>query len=131
MEMALVTPLLIMLALLMIEGGRIARTHQVLNNAAREGARLSTNQDFRNRQGDIADQVVAYAAANNVTVTSSDVNVEQCVVFALTSTTSAYASRVTVARNFQSMYSAAFSWLGLPTTFVLRGRAQFRNFYGC
>jgi hypothetical protein len=41
-EFALVLPLLLLLAFLVTEGAGMIRVHQVLNNAAREGARLAT-----------------------------------------------------------------------------------------
>ena len=42
MELVLVLPLLVLIVMLVLEGSKLVRTHQVLNNAAREGARLST-----------------------------------------------------------------------------------------
>lgn len=44
-ELALVLPLLIFLSLAVAEGAYMIRVHQVLNNAAREGARLAVEQN--------------------------------------------------------------------------------------
>jgi hypothetical protein len=44
-EFAIVLPLLALLALLVTEGAGVVRAHQVLNNAAREGARLSISEE--------------------------------------------------------------------------------------
>jgi Flp pilus assembly protein TadG len=44
-ELALVMPILAMLLFMAVEGGDFFRTHNVLNNAAREGARLAAAKD--------------------------------------------------------------------------------------
>lgn len=41
-EFALVLPLLLFISLGIIEGSSFIRVHQIINNAAREGARIST-----------------------------------------------------------------------------------------
>lgn len=42
LEFALVLPLLVLLSMCIIEGGWFIRIHQVINNAAREGARVAS-----------------------------------------------------------------------------------------
>jgi Flp pilus assembly protein TadG len=128
-ELALVTPLLILIALLLIEGGKIARVHQVLNNAAREGARLSSLPEHHNLTADIAKRVVGYAAANGVTITTANVTVDQDRTILMPDGINTSASRVAVTYTYTSTYAAAFSWLGVPTQYPLSTNAQFRNLY--
>ena len=47
-ELAVVLPLLLFLSLAVSEGAYMIRVHQVLNNAAREGARLAIQQENYN-----------------------------------------------------------------------------------
>lgn len=128
-ELAIVTPMLLLIALLLIEGGKIARIHQVLNNAAREGVRLSSLPEHKNLTADIANRVVGYAAANGVSITAADVTVEQDLTIPMPNGVNTSASRVAVSYTYTSTYAAAFSWLGVPTQYPLSTRAQFRNLY--
>lgn len=128
-ELAIVTPVLILIALLLIEGGKIARVHQVLNNAAREGARLSSLPEHKNLTGDITSRVVGYAAANGVTITAANVAVQQDRTVLMPNGVNTSASRVAVSYTYTSTYAAAFGWLGVPTQYPLNTYAQFRNLY--
>src|SRR4051794_1256539 len=77
-ELALVMPILLVLGMIVSEGAGMVRTHQVLNNAARTGARLSileTNKmldctDCTCPRTCVTDQLKAaikgYASANGV-----------------------------------------------------------------
>lgn len=64
-ELALVLPLLAFLALGISEGAAFVRVHQVLNNAAREGARLSAQQQFFGNPTATIQQATSQYACNN------------------------------------------------------------------
>lgn len=76
-EFAVVVPLLALLALLVTEGAGMVRAHQVLNNAAREGARLSiSKENERYVTGTLIDTQIAtvvkqYAYCNGVPLDSA------------------------------------------------------------
>ena len=134
LELALLLPFLILILMLVLEGSQLVRTHVVLNNAAREGARLSVLQENQGstKIADIRAAVVAYAAQNNVTITNPDTNVviNQSVTVAMPAGYGAMsASQVTVNCTYTLNYLAVFTWLGVPSTYTLQGSAQFRNFY--
>jgi Flp pilus assembly protein TadG len=129
MELAIMLPLLILLIMLVLEGSRLVRTHQVLNNAAREGARLSVLQENQGNTGDITSEVVAYATLNGVPIAPGDVTINQGASIPTPSGVSMSASVVTVNYSYTMNYLSVFSWLGVPGTYVLQGSSEFRNFY--
>lgn len=80
-ELAIVLPLLIFLSLAVAEGAYMIRVHQVLNNAAREGARLAVegqNYDAANpltncataapntSHGALCQAIISYAQNNGI-----------------------------------------------------------------
>lgn len=65
-ELAIVLPLMLLLALIIAEGSGFIRLHEVINNAAREGARLSTIQENSNHTADIVTAISNYACNNGV-----------------------------------------------------------------
>ncbi|HSA91670.1 MAG TPA: TadE/TadG family type IV pilus assembly protein [Terriglobales bacterium] len=135
-EMAVALPLLLFMALVVIEGAGMVRTHQVLNNAAREAAHLSTfqwNKDTPNFSATPAlkNQAVAYAAANGVTITAADVTINQCVIQTTPGGANSWASRVAVQTNYQFRYLPNIPFMGAPVSVPIAGRAEFINFYGC
>ncbi len=78
-ELALMLPLLAILILGATDLGVIIREHQVLQNAAREGARFSAqpanNIDSSNpaaTANSIRDKVINYLAQENITITATD-----------------------------------------------------------
>jgi Flp pilus assembly protein TadG len=129
MELALLLPLLVLIVMLVLEGSRLVRTHQVLNNAAREGARLSVQQENSGNTPDIASEVVTYATQNGVPITTGNVTINQAATIPTPSGISMSASVVTVDYTYTMNYLSVFAWLGVPTTFPLQGSAEFRNFY--
>jgi Flp pilus assembly protein TadG len=132
LELAMLLPLLILILMLVLEGSLVVRTNVVLNNAAREGARLSIVQENQGdaRIADIKATVVAYAAQNHVTIANADVDVNQAVSIAMPTGYGALtASRVTITSTYTMHYLAVFAWLGVPSTYTLQGSAQFQNFY--
>lgn len=149
-ELAVVIPLLAFLALLVSEGAAIVRAHQIVNNAAREGARLSSLSN-KPSAAEVKTAAADYACFNGVKLvgattsactamtfnltcgtTGSDVVVTQIVV-ATASGVSENASQVTVTCSYPLSYlpAVSFPWLGLnvPNSIPLRATATFRNLY--
>jgi len=129
MELALVLPLLILIVMLVLEGSKLVRTHQVLNNAAREGARLSVQPENQGVTADITTEVINYASQNGVPLAAGDVTINQSALIAMPSGVSISASQVTVTHNYTMSYLSVFTFLGVPGTYTLQGTAEFRNFY--
>lgn len=129
MELALVFPFLILIVMIVLEGSRLVRAHQVLNNAAREGARLSVYADYHSTSGITAIQnaVVNYATENHIAITTDNVTVEQDVLIPITGG-NIPASRVTVSYAYTLNYLSILEWLGVPGTYTLNARAVFANF---
>jgi Flp pilus assembly protein TadG len=130
-ELALMTPLLVLLVLIIIEGAAMIQTHQVLNNAAREGARLSSVNDC---SGDatcltaIQQAVVQYGADNGVTITTAQVAVNQSIAVVGPGGVLIPASQVTVTRPYPLPLLSGLPWFSVPATVTLAGTAEFRNF---
>lgn len=129
MEFAILLPMLVLIVMLVLEGSRLVRTHQVLNNAAREGARLSVQPENQGNTGDIINEVVTYANQNGVPLTAASVTINQSVLIPTPSGVSIEASQVTVSYAYTLNYLSVFTWLGVPSTYSLQGAAEFRNFY--
>lgn len=84
-ELAIVLPLLLFLSLAVSEGAYMIRVHQVLNNAAREGARLAVEQQNYdpvnpltdctapkgNTQAALCQAIISYAQNNGISAGSS------------------------------------------------------------
>jgi Flp pilus assembly protein TadG len=128
MELALLLPFLILIVMLVLEGSRLIRTHQVLNNAAREGVRLSVMPENLGNTTDIVTEVVNYARLNGVTIASADVTVNQAATINNGGILMS-ASVVTINHTFTFNYLSMFALLGVPTSYALLGTAEFRNFY--
>jgi Flp pilus assembly protein TadG len=136
MELALVMPFLILTLMMVLEGSRLVRTHQVLNNAAREGARLSVLPDNCNACpggagsiDEVKTAVIHYASQNGITLTADNITIDQTVVVATASGTSFQGSRVTVNYSYSVGFLSVFSWLGVPGTYTLQAGVVFQNFY--
>lgn len=155
LEFALVLPFLLLLAMAIIEGGWFIRIHQVISNAAREGARVATapNNDqfidtgsFHNVLGEKA--ACDYLRQNQSvfpdwtggectgTFSISVVDVQPGDPDQITvtdpdaGTVMLSSTRAVVEYQYQMRYmpfAAFFNWSSSPLT--LRGRAQFRNLY--
>lgn len=130
LELALALPLMVLVIMIVLEGSALVRAHQVLNNAAREGARLAVMQEYKDNTGDITNQVVAYAAENGLTLDPTQVVIDETQVIPGPGGIGIPASRVTVSYSYTMNYLAVFAWLGVPSTYSLQGAAEFRNFYG-
>ncbi|PYR97873.1 MAG: hypothetical protein DMG12_23745, partial [Acidobacteria bacterium] len=81
--MAMILPLLTLLLVGIVNMGLMIREHQVLQNAAREGARYSTLQGNRiTTAGDATEQAIKtrvqrYLAQERITIATSDVTINQ------------------------------------------------------
>ena len=83
-EFAIVLPLMVTMFLIIVDLGFVLREHQILQNAAREGARVSAlpanwiNPVNPAATADTIKQVViAYMAQENITVNTSQITVNQ------------------------------------------------------
>ncbi len=141
-ELAMVLPLLLFLGLAVTEGAQFVRAHQMLNNAAREGAKFSSLEE---NKGDIpaiqgvVDTYLKNATANNMCQDATGCNVSsplavvtvnQCVTITTPSGLKR-ASQVDVSYAYQLQYLPKLPWFSFPGTVNLRGRSEFVNFYGC
>src|SRR5207244_1586930 len=106
-EMAMVLPILLFLFVGIVDFGLILREYQILQNAAREGARLSMlknydmgpldSDDRANALVAIQQRVISYLAQEQITVAATDVTVDQNVPIALGDGSNVMASKITVA----------------------------------
>src|SRR5437762_7212934 len=136
-EMAVVLPLLTLLLIGVVHMGFLIREHQVLQNAAREGARYSTLQANRiDEASDATSQaalltklktrVQRYLAQERITIALSDLTIDKKYTYAADAST-VTASKVTVSYSRSMLFSASALWPFGPVT--LRGQAVFRNLY--
>jgi Flp pilus assembly protein TadG len=152
-ELAVVLPLLAFLALVVSEGAGVVRTHQVINNAAREGARISAEEVNQDAISAVQTAVADYACFNgvklngastsactntsfNVTCATSGsaVTVNQNVLVPTASGVGIQSSQVTVTCAYPLTYlpKLSFPWMGInvPNSIPLKAIATFSNFYG-
>ena len=150
LELALLLPLLSFLALVVSEGAGFVRAHQVLNNAAREGARAASLEQNGPANGDktpqIRDLVLDYAWCNKVslgatpspscsgvapTTTCQDpvVTVVQNLPLETPGGVQMTSSRVTVSCGYELTYLPSLPLVSVPKVIRLAGSAEFRNFY--
>jgi len=100
-EMAVVTPLLLLLILGMVDFGFLFQRYVVLTNAAAEGARVASLPGFN--QADVQARVAAYALAGGIGPGAGAVTASSEPVSIVTPGGTSPGSRVTVAHvyNFQ------------------------------
>lgn len=133
-EFAIVLPLLTLLLLTVIDLGLVVRESQVIQNAAREGARFSALPvswvDARNpvaTQAAIRQRVTAYCLEEGVVVDPASVAVDQTYPIDVGGGVSALGSEVIVS------YERPFLIPGAPllpfARVRLASRAVFRNLY--
>ena len=133
-EYALMLPLLVLVFLAIINLGLVVHEHQVLQNAAREGARFSALP--RNQLGpsnptgslaEIQNRVVQYAALEHVTINPTEVTVNQSWLIAIGGGQVIYGSAVTIQhpRAFLLPGAGLLPYGGLTLT----ARAVFGNLY--
>ncbi len=127
-EFALVAPLLLLLLVGIANLGLIIHEHQVVQNAAREGARfsalpLSSPLATGGSTAAIKQRVVNYCQKENIVITTANVTVNQAYPIAVGGMT-ALGSQVSVS------YTRSTLFPGLPMASVaLTGMSVFRNLY--
>lgn len=135
LELALVLPLLLFLVFLVSEGAAFVRVHQVINNAAREGAHFSAMPENSpvNDAGSVAAiqaVVKTYASNNGVDATKLTITVNQSVPVLGSNGFTYYLSQVTVTYPYPLKYLPAVPGFNIPTSVTLKGEALFENLYG-
>jgi Flp pilus assembly protein TadG len=137
-ELAAILPLLTLLLIGIVNMGFVIREHQILQNAAREGARYSTLQANRiDEAGDATAQaalltklktrVQRYLAQERITIALSDVTIDQNYTYPADASTTVTASKVTVSYSRSTLIPAGWLWPFGSVT--LTGQAVFRNLY--
>ena len=131
-EMAFVLPIMTLILVSIINLGLIVREHQLLQNAAREGARysslppnqISMSADPAGRLQAIRQFVVSYALEENIVINAGDVGVNQTFLIP-----GGCGSEIVVT------YVRPTLLLGKPFLPIgslrLTARAVFHNLYGC
>src|SRR5512132_474746 len=107
-EFALLLPVIVVLALIVSEGAAVIRTHQVLNNAAREAARVAIIPESQPVNGvmdsaviaAIQNEAVTYAVNNGVTISAANVTVSPPVLVPTASGVGITATQVTVTYSY-------------------------------
>jgi Flp pilus assembly protein TadG len=131
--MAIVLPIFGLLLLGTMEFGSIARDHQILQNAAREGARFSALPN--NRLGGansaavlatIQNRIIAYLQNERITVTAADINVDQAYPMTI-GALNVLGSKITITYQRSVIFPGITTWVPLGTM-QLKGTALFRNF---
>jgi Flp pilus assembly protein TadG len=133
-EFALLLPLLCFICFGIIEVSEFVRVHQVINNAAREGARLSSlPENAPDSQGshtaDIKLAVVSYAQNNGIKLPTGNISIVQNKTITTSDGTVFNASEATVTYAYPLLYIPKMTYSTLPGTINLSARAEFRNFY--
>jgi hypothetical protein len=135
-ELAIVLPLFAILLLGVLEVGSIVHDYQVLQNAAREGARFSANpanqisgsQNAGAVLQTIQDRVVAYLQNEHITVAEGDVVVDQAYPIQIGVLT-VMGTHITLTYNRSLIFSGVSSLIPSLGPLQLTGNAVFRNFY--
>jgi len=139
-EFAIVLPFLAILLVGALDVGLLTMDHQILQNAARDGARyaslpfndISDPVDGTAALARIRQRVVDYLSLEGITVAPGDVTIEQgapnCEVTYPDATTVG-CSEVTVLYD-KSLYFPGLNLVGVGNSVSLRGRAVFRNLFG-
>ena len=133
-EFAVALPALVLLALVVTEAAGMIGAHQVLINAAREGARLAVVPGELNATGDINNRVIAYAAANGLTLTGANISINQNDVLHPGGGACSAANPCLTASAVTVSYTYPFTYLprmpfGIPSTVALGATVVMRNFY--
>ncbi|HSR67196.1 MAG TPA: TadE/TadG family type IV pilus assembly protein [Acidobacteriota bacterium] len=132
-ELALMLPLFLVIVLTIVELGTLLNTYQILQNAAREGARISSlpknNIDSSNPDASpttIQDAVVDYCTDRGLAVTAGDVSVDQ-EQFVTVGARQMGVSVVTVSYSVDLITPGGTTLAGGPVT--VTGVGVFRNLY--
>jgi len=128
-ELAISLPLLMFIVLALVDGGAMVRAHQIINNAAREGARLSAQPENIGAASAIQNAVVQYCANNGLTISTGDVTVNQTQTVTLPDSTVMTYSAVTVVHNYPILHLSKFAFFSVPASVNLKASASFGNLY--
>jgi Flp pilus assembly protein TadG len=135
-EFCLILPVLLLFFLGTLEFGLAFREHQVLQNAAREGAHFSSLPandapvNDPNRAAKISaikQYVIDYCSAENITVGAGDITIDQNYAIAVGVDLFVHASQVSVVHIHAPITGGAFLPGGGVMT--LQANAVFRNMY--
>ena len=137
-ELAMVLPLLLFLGLAVTEGAQLVRAHQMLNNAAREGAKFASLQPTSLATiAGVVDTYLKTASGNkmcqsatgcSVTSPLAVVTMDQCATIIMPSGINKRGSQVNVTYAYQLQYLPKLPWFNFAGTVNLRGRSEFVNF---
>jgi Flp pilus assembly protein TadG len=143
-ELAICLPVLAFLLCMIVDGADFVRTHVVLNNAAREGARIASMCTSSGGCPNIQAAVQTYVAGESASrlpgcsasqLAPGNISVNQSVPWAYTNssgvTINATASQVTITYPYTFCYLPNVSTLfgsGMSNTYTLQTSATFRNF---
>jgi hypothetical protein len=145
-ELAMILPFLVVLFVIIVDLGLLVREYQIIQNAAREGARYSslpqnciscrpvscTGNIDPNCQTQtqvttsIKNRVITYLSQEGITISASDVTVNQGLTITIGGVVST-ASEIVVTHNRAFLVDGAFFIQG--SSVPLKGRAVFRNLY--
>ena len=136
LEFAVVLPILLIFFVGVVDFGLILREYQVLQNAAREGARLSMMDQYRIAGGStparrnairdtIRQRVVDYLAEEQITIALAAVTVDQTGKIDVGGGKFASASQIDVSYTRSMLIGNGWPFGAM----TLRGQAIVRNFY--
>lgn len=135
-ELAIILPLFGILLLGVMEIGGIARDHQILQNAAREGAQFSarssnrivgvTKGEVAQIQTSIKNRIITYLANEKIIVSAGDIVVNPNYTITV-GTTTVTSSQITITYDRPLTFPGISRWITFDTT--VQGRALFRNLY--
>ena len=133
-EFALLLPLMVVLALIVSEGAAVIRAHQLLNNAAREGARVAILPENNPVGGNdaaivasIKNAAVGYAANNGLTISAANVTVSPPLLVATAGGVGITATQVTVTYSYPLTYLPNFG--SISAAIPMSVSVEFKNFY--
>lgn len=127
-ELAIILPLFGILLLGTLEIGGMARDHQVLQNAAREGARLSAMESNDGNIAGLKSRIIAYLVNERITtVVAGDITIDQNFTITV-GALNIKSSKITVNYRRPFLFPGITRWVPLGSV-TLQGNAVFRNFY--
>ncbi len=157
-ELAIVLPLLLFLSLAVSEGAYMIRVHQVLNNAAREGARLAVEQQNYDpvnpltdctapkgsKQATLCQAIISYAQNNGISAGSGfnrcngapstnglNISVNQNYLIPATGGgLNVPGTQVLVQCPYNLAFLPRLPTFGITGTVTLKGNVVFRDFFG-
>jgi len=134
-ELALVMPILLLLALGIIDMAALIHANQVVSNAAREGARLSIMQENNGATGSgantIVERVQTYITTENgiACTATPTVTIDQDGYVPTAAGFSIPVSAVSVVCPYTLRYLPPLTGNVIPATVNINGRVKFRRFY--